>query len=165
MVTEWVDGTTRTRIIDCVSTWSAKNLESSSEPRSRTVNASLGWGRRLGEGDAVALGDGVGDGEAMAMTWPVASKASLAAGRKYAKLPAIADRAMAKMARAAVRTMLSRLREALAPRPGLLPRDTGHHCRATRSSATVVPLHKHGPAIPYTTQCPSPPAAPRICTE
>src|SRR4029077_4086627 len=129
MVTEWVDGTTRTRIIDCVSTWSAKNLESSSEPRSRTVNASLGWGRRLGEGDDDTVGDAVGDGDARLIPWPVESQASLAAGRKYAKLPAIAERTMAKMARAAVRTMLRRLREALARRPGLIPSDTGPHSR------------------------------------
>jgi hypothetical protein len=33
------------------------------------------------------------------------------------------------MARAAVRTMLRRLREALARRPGLIPSGTGHHSR------------------------------------
>ena len=41
MVTCLVVGLTRTRIIDCVRTASAWNLESSSEPSSRTVNAGL----------------------------------------------------------------------------------------------------------------------------
>jgi hypothetical protein len=82
-----------------------------------------------GEGDEGAVLLGEGDGEAMVMTWLVASQASLAAGKKYAKLPAIADRPMAKMARAAVRTMLRRLREALARRPGLIPSGTGQHSR------------------------------------
>ena len=82
----------------------------------------------MGVGDAaVLLGEGVG--EARLMTWPVASQASLAEGRKYARLPAIADRAIAKMASAAVRTMLRRLREALARRPGLIPSGTGQHSR------------------------------------
>ena len=53
----------RTRIIDCVSTWSLSNLESSSEPRSRTVNAPVVG---LGDGDwgtgevNRSVGEGVG---------------------------------------------------------------------------------------------------------
>jgi hypothetical protein len=74
-------------------------------------------------------------GDAMLMTCPVASQASLAAGRKYAKLPAIADRPIATMARAAVRTMLRRLREALARRPGLIPSGTGQHSRPMACAA------------------------------
>ena len=118
MITCLVLGITRTRIIDWVSTWSAENLESSSEPSSNTVKAPFGWaatGVGVGEEDEM-LGEGVGD--AMATTWPVASHASFAAGRKYAKLPAIADKPRATMTRAAVREMLRRLREALARRPG-----------------------------------------------
>ena len=88
-----------------------------------------------GDGDATAVLLGEGDGEAMLITWPVASQANLAAGRKYAKLPAIADKPMAKMARAAVRTMLRRLREALARRPGLIPSDTGPHSRRMACTA------------------------------
>jgi hypothetical protein len=108
---------TLTRIIDCVRTCSAENFESSSDPSSRTVNAPCGWAMGLGDGDVSTLvGDGVG--EAMLTTCPVASQASLAAGRKYAKLPAIAERPTAKTARTAVRVILRRLREALARRPG-----------------------------------------------
>src|SRR6266849_3561381 len=126
MITRLVAGRTRTRIIDCVSTWSAENLESSSEPSSKTVKAP-GCTRGLGDGDGDgAFGDGVGD--ATVTTCPVASQASLAAGRKYAKLPAIADRPIAKMARAAVRVGLRRLREALARRPVFFSSVRGQHC-------------------------------------
>ena len=75
-------GMTLTRIIDCVSTWSAENFESSSDPSSRTVNAPCPCrfaGVGIGE-DGAVLGKGVGD--AMLTTCPVASQASLAAGRK-----------------------------------------------------------------------------------
>src|SRR5438445_13594979 len=57
----------------------------------------------------------------MLTTWPVASHASFAEGRKYAKVPAIADSAIANTARTAVRVILRRLREALARRPGRIP--------------------------------------------
>src|SRR5713226_7453145 len=50
MITCLVAGRTRTRIIDCVSTWSAENLESSSDPSSKTVKAP-GCTRGLGDGD------------------------------------------------------------------------------------------------------------------
>jgi hypothetical protein len=66
----------------------------------------------------------------MLTTCPVASKASLAAGRKYAKLPAIAERNTAKTARTAVRVILRRLREALARRPGWSPSGTGEQSNA-----------------------------------
>ena len=42
MVTCLLDGSTRTRIIDCVLYWSAANLESSSEPSRSTVNGVVG---------------------------------------------------------------------------------------------------------------------------
>src|SRR5260370_7000268 len=83
---------TLTRIIDCVRTWSDENFESSSEPSSKTVKAPGVWTTGLGEGDGdeSALGDGLGD--AMLMTCPVASQASLAAGRKSPTLPPITAR-------------------------------------------------------------------------
>ena len=81
MVTCFFDGTTRTKIMDCVNTWSALNFESSSEPSNKTVNAP---GMEVGDGDC---GGGVnkrsvGDGDGTVITWPVDSMASRAAGRK-----------------------------------------------------------------------------------
>src|SRR5450759_1099882 len=90
-VTFFVAGLIRTRIIDWVSTWSALNLESLSEPSSKTVKAPGVRGVAEGDGPSPTVGDGVGDGTAT--TWPVASKASATAGRKYAKPPAALDRA------------------------------------------------------------------------
>jgi hypothetical protein len=122
---------TLTRIIDCVSTWSAENFESSSDPSRRTVNAPCPCrfaGVGVGDEADALLGDGVGD--AMLTTCPVASQASLAAGRKYARLPAIAEMNTAKTARTAVRVILRRLREALARRPGLIPSGTGEQSSA-----------------------------------
>jgi hypothetical protein len=64
-----VDGTTRTRIIDCVRTRSPENFESSSEPSRSTVNApdvvtvgtalalALGVGlKRIDAGEGVGIG-------------------------------------------------------------------------------------------------------------
>src|SRR5260370_12411762 len=117
MITCLVLGITLTRIIDCVSTWSEENFESSSDPSSSTVNAPCGWATGLGDGEVSALvGDGVG--EAILTTCPVASQASLAAGRKYARLPAIAERPTAKTATTAVRGILRPLGGALGRPPG-----------------------------------------------
>src|SRR5690348_2045696 len=129
MVTCLVDGTTRTRIIDCVSTWSELNLESSSEPRSSTVNAPV-----MGAGEGEGLGDGearrsVGEGVGTRITCPVESSASCAAGMKYAIPPATDESTMASTTRKLVRRGLSRRREALMRRPGLMPRGTGEDCR------------------------------------
>src|SRR5579859_2251478 len=111
MVTCLLAGLTRTRIIDCVSTWSALNLESSSEPSNRTVNAvpkgvGLGVGIRLGEGDGTLT------------TCPVASNAVFAAGKKYARAPAKLDMITATTAIARIRKGFGRRREARARRPG-----------------------------------------------
>ena len=116
MVTCFVEGTTRTRIIDCVRTWSEKNLESSSEPSRSTVNAPVGCGEGLGVGVKRRVGEA--DGEATLTVWPVTSQAVAAAGRKYANAPADADRTTANPARAAERERLRRRREARARRPG-----------------------------------------------
>src|SRR6266550_6310747 len=128
IVTCLVDGTTRTRIIDCVRTWSALNFESSSEPSRRTVNApvtALGEGF-CGDGDSkMSVGEGVGT----VMTWPADSIANCAAGRKYASPPATDERVMASKTRKLVRSGLSRRREALMRCPGLRPRGTGEHSR------------------------------------
>ena len=83
MITCFELGMTLTRIIDCVSTWSAENFESSSDPSRRTVNAPCPCrfaGVGEGEDADVLLGNGVGD--ATLTTCPVASQASFAAGRK-----------------------------------------------------------------------------------
>src|SRR5579859_1791268 len=63
MITCLVCGITRTRIIDCVSTWSASNFESSSDPSRSTVKAPdcAAEGPALGEGvNSSEVGDGVG---------------------------------------------------------------------------------------------------------
>src|SRR6476660_7785179 len=82
-----VEGLNRTRIIDWVRTWSPMNLESLSEPSSKTVKAP--GVRGVGDGEdpdpTVSKGDGVGDGTTT--TWLVASIASARAGMKYAKPP------------------------------------------------------------------------------
>src|SRR5450759_3984010 len=91
IVTFFVAGLTRMRIIDCVSTWSPMNLVSLSEPSSNTVKAPGDLGVAAGESVGRLEAKGVGDGTAT--TWPVASKASDTAGRKYAKLPAAPDSA------------------------------------------------------------------------
>src|SRR6266550_7171395 len=82
IVTCLVEGTTRTKIIDWVSTWSPMNLESSSEPRSRTVKApvigaTVAAADDDGEGESSVPGDGV-----TWITWPVDSIANCAAGMK-----------------------------------------------------------------------------------
>ena len=125
MVTCLVEGTTRTRIIDWVSTWSELNFESSSDPSSRIVNAPvMGAAVAVGEldGDASWLGDGV-----TCWTWPSDSIASCAAGTKYAMPPATADMKMAKTTIRLVRKGLRRRRDALARCPGLKPSGTGTH--------------------------------------
>src|SRR5215472_12863658 len=118
---------TLTRIIDCVSTWSPANLESSSEPSSRTVNAPV-----IGAADGDCEGSGevsrpVGVGVGTRITWPVESRASWAAGRKYARPPATEESTMASRTRKLVRSGLSRRRDALLRCPGLNPRSTGEH--------------------------------------
>src|SRR5581483_10196660 len=87
IVTCLVEGTTRTRIIDWVSTRSPENFESSSEPRRRTVKAP----EVATVGAELALGVGlkrieVGDGDGRSIEAPEALKAIMAAGRKYARL-------------------------------------------------------------------------------
>ena len=80
MVTSLVDGMTLIRIIDWVRTWSALNLESSSEPSSSTVKApvtALAGVAVDGVGVKSMLGDGL-----TWITWPVASSAVCAAGMK-----------------------------------------------------------------------------------
>ena len=124
-MTSFVEGTTLTRIIDCVRTWSALNFESSSEPSSSTVKAP---GTELGDGEGerevkIEVGDGLGSW----ITWPVASSAVCAAGTKYAKPPATDDIAMASRMRKLVRSGLSRRRDALTRCPGRKPRGTGLH--------------------------------------
>jgi hypothetical protein len=68
MVTECVDGMTRTKIIDCVSTWSELNFESSSDPSNSTVNAPGTCATALGEGDVSSVGDGEGPGDGTVTT-------------------------------------------------------------------------------------------------
>ena len=48
MVTDFMLGSTRTRIIDCVLYWSPTNFESSSDPSSSTVKGSLGPANVIG---------------------------------------------------------------------------------------------------------------------
>ncbi len=62
IVTSLVEGTTLTRIIDWVRTWSALNFESSSEPSSSTVKApGTELGDDEGEGEVkIEVGDGLG---------------------------------------------------------------------------------------------------------
>src|SRR5438270_7366677 len=125
MITCLVDGMTRTRIIDCVSTCSLKNFESSSEPSRRTVNAPCCWG--VGFSDASGLNsEGSDEGDGMAIGLLIASYAVTTAGRKYAKPPDEAASATATTARTRVRIGFRRLREALARRPGRKP-STGVH--------------------------------------
>src|SRR2546421_13090089 len=125
MVTSLVDGMTLTRIIDWVRTWSALNLESSSEPSSSTVKAPV-TGLAEGAVDGVGVKSRLGDGVTW-ITWPVASRAVCAAGMKYAMPPATDDIAMARRTRTVVRNGLSRRRDALTRCPGLEPRGTGLH--------------------------------------
>src|ERR1035437_7139802 len=127
IVTFFVAGLTRTRIIDWVSTRSALNLESLSEPSRRTVKAPGVRGVGLGDRPSSCVGVGVGDGTST--TWPVASKASATAGRKYAKPPAALDRATAATAIVRMRKGLRRPCEARARWPGLLPSSTDVKCR------------------------------------
>src|SRR5216683_6842726 len=129
IVTFFCDGTTRTRIIDWVSTWSPPNLESSSDPSSSTVNAPV-----IGctDGADEGLGDvnrSVGEGVGTRMTCPVESSASCAAGMKYEIPPATDDSTMASTTRKLVRSGLSRRRDALMRRPALKPRGTEEDCR------------------------------------
>src|SRR2546428_11388214 len=117
MVTSLVEGVTRIRIIDCVRTWSELNLESSSEPSSRTVNAPVtaaGADVAEGVGEKSMLGGGV-----TWITWPGASRAGCAAGVKYALPPPTDDIAMARRTRTGGRNGLSRRRGALTRGPGL----------------------------------------------
>src|SRR5260370_40314144 len=87
MTTSLVAGSTRTRIIDWVRTWSAENFESSSEPRSRTVNApccETGLGDAEGEGEKrVASGEGGGTTGGTPVPW----SAGAAAGEEEADPP------------------------------------------------------------------------------
>src|SRR5947208_17097832 len=97
IVTSFVEGTTLTRIIDCVRTWSALNFESSSEPSSSTVKAP---GTELGDGEGgreVKLE--VGDGLRSCITWPVACSAVSAVGKKYDEPPATVEPAGASRMR------------------------------------------------------------------
>src|ERR1700674_1570159 len=134
IVTFLVAGLTLTRIIDWVSTWSPMNLESLSEPSSKTVNAPGVWVAIDGVGDpSRPVDDGVGDGTATA--WPVASRASATAGRKYAKPPAALDSTTAATARERMRKGLRRPREARARRPGRYPSSTGVNSIPTAGAA------------------------------
>src|SRR5260370_37855419 len=96
MTTSLVAGSTRTRIIDWVRTWSAENFESSSEPRSRTVNApccETGLGDAEGEGEKrVASGEGEGTTAGTPVSW----SAVAAAGKKEAHPPATPERGAAR---------------------------------------------------------------------
>src|SRR6185437_15545237 len=131
IVTCLVEGTTRTRIIDWVRTWSEVNLESSSEPRSRTVNAPLTCGRALGDGVKRSDGEAIADGEGTFTAWPVDPNAIAAAGRKYAKPPDPLARTIASRARSRIRSGFSRRCEARARRLGL-PSGTGVNCSRRR---------------------------------
>src|SRR5215472_17226972 len=125
IVTCLVEGTTRTRIIDWVRTWSELNLESSSDPRSRIVNAPV-IGAAVAEAEALAEGEGSALGVGTSgWTWPKDSIASWAAGTKYAMPPANADMKMASTTIRLVRKGLRRRRDALARCPGLKPSGTG----------------------------------------
>src|SRR4029077_731563 len=105
--------------------WSELNLESSSDPRSSTVNApGIGAADAVGEVDGAA--DSLGEG-ATCTTWPVDSIASCAAGTKYAMPPAIADMKMASTTRKLVRKGLSRRRDALTRCPLRKPSGTAQH--------------------------------------
>src|SRR5712692_4356126 len=120
MITCLVDGMTRTRIIDCVSTCSLRNFESSSEPIRRTVNAPCCCGVGLADGSGLNS-EGSGEGDGMTIGLLIASYAVNTAGRKYAKPPDDAASATATTAMTKVRMGFRRLREALARRPGLKP--------------------------------------------
>src|SRR5260370_12455431 len=124
MTTSLVAGSTRTRIIDWVRTWSAENFESSSEPRSRTVNApccETGLGDAEGEGEKrVASGEGEGTTAGTPVSW----SAVAAAGKKEANPPPTAGRAAASTARELVGKRTKRPRQARARRPRLIA--SGH---------------------------------------
>src|SRR5260370_41868686 len=96
MTTSLVAGSTRTRIIDWVRTWSAENFESSSEPRSRTVKAPCcETGLVDGEGDGekrVASGEGEGTTAATPVSWSAVAPA----GEKKGNPPAPPARATAR---------------------------------------------------------------------
>src|SRR5260370_28379637 len=128
MTTSLVAGSTRTRIIDWVRTWSAENFESSSEPRSRTVNApccETGLGDAEGEGEKrVASGEGEGTTAGTPVSW----SAVAAAGKKEANPPATAQRATASTARVMVVKRLRRPPRARARCPRLLPSRPGPDC-------------------------------------
>src|SRR5260370_19884971 len=128
MTTSLVAGSTRTRIIDWVRTWSAENFESSSEPRSRTVNApccETGLGDAEGEGEKrVASGEGEGTTAGTPVSW----SALAAAGKKEANPPPTAERAAARTARVMVVKRVRRPRRARAAGPGLITSRTGPQC-------------------------------------
>src|SRR5438552_14987006 len=103
MVTSLVDGTTLTRIIDWVRTWSELKFESSSEPSNNTVNAPV-TGDAVGNDDADGVGENSRLGEGVTLiTWLVALIAISAAGMKYARPPASPDITRASRRRKLVR--------------------------------------------------------------
>ena len=87
----------------------------------------------LVDGVTTLEGDALGDGTIT--TWPVASKASVMAGRKYAKPPAALDRATATTAIVRMRKGLRRPCEARARWPGRLPSSTGVNSSPTGASS------------------------------
>ena len=117
MTTFFVEGLNRTMIIDWVRTWSPVNLESLSEPSSKTVNEPGVRGVGLVDGVVTPVGEGVGVG--ITTAWLVASRASAKAGRKYAKPPDATERATAVTANVRMRKGLKRPCERRARWPGL----------------------------------------------
>jgi hypothetical protein len=75
----------------------------------------------------------VGDGEGTLTTCPVSWIAVAAAGMKYAKPPATAEREKASATRTRLRKGLRRLRDARARCPGLIPNGTGDHLTGGRA--------------------------------
>src|SRR2546425_6424243 len=80
IVTCLAAGSTRTRIIDWVSTWSGSNFWSSSDPSSRTVKGASA----AGVGVAATM---VADATGMSDFCPVVRMAVVNAGKKYANAP------------------------------------------------------------------------------
>ena len=95
------------------------------------MKAPCDWAAWLGEGDGEKSRP-AGDGEGTLTTCAVALKAVTAAGTKYAKPPAAAESAIARIAMVSVRNGLSRPRDARARCPGLKPSGTGDHFTAGR---------------------------------
>src|ERR1019366_5264378 len=106
MVTWSAVGSTRTRIIDWVSTLTllpdAPNLPSLSEPRSRTVKGSPDTGTDAAVGAAVADAPGVAVG--VVNEWPVMWMAASIAGRKKVTAPPAPERRKPTRTRATQRS-------------------------------------------------------------